>query len=169
MARIGFCLVRMIAALGVGAVLNATGANAQLIDNRTAVSLTMAPTDRLAARQVYPIAASAFLRELERALTGFGVVVGASREANRLIVDVLNYDSGPYIGFTKTARIAVGYRLESPAGVITSWDDRCEAKAAVDVQDSPDRNRTAVSMCLTALGARLAEKLVGPSAEVMVR
>ena len=147
--------------------LYAAGAQAQLMGSREPVGLTMAPTDLLAARQVYPITASQFLRQLESQLTGAGVVVAPSQEAARLIVEVSAYDSGPYLGFAKTARIAVNYRLQK-ANASESWSDRCEARAAVDGQDAPNRNRTAVSLCLTILGARLAEKLVGPATEVLV-
>ncbi|MBC7505849.1 MAG: hypothetical protein H7267_09035 [Sandarakinorhabdus sp.] len=157
----------LVAAALLGALPAA--ASAQLITATTPVGLTMAPSQLLAARQVYAIAPGQFLHELERQLTGAGIIVAPSREAARIDVEVTAYDSGPYLGFSKTARIAVNYRLQKPAGdAADCWSDRCEAKAGVDVQDAPDRNRTAVSLCLTQLGARLAEKLVGPVAEVLV-
>ena len=139
-----------------------------MIGKGDTVTLALAPTDKLAARQVYALAPAQMLRELERQLTGAGLVVAPSLEAARVTVAVLHYDSGPYMGFTKTARIGVSYRLVRAGTDTKSWDDACEAKAGVDVQDAPDRNRTAVSMCLTALGARLAEALAGPTAEVLV-
>jgi hypothetical protein len=162
---------RLRAMLCLGALgFTAYGAAAQSITSKDPVHLTMAPTDKLGGGQVYQILPSQFLRTLAAPLTGAGIVVAASSDAVRLVVEVETYDSGPYLGFSKTARIAVNYRLQSPgAAALQSWSDRCEAKASVDLQDAPDRNRTAVSLCLTMLGARLAEKLVGPSPEVMVR
>lgn len=155
--------------LGIGVVSLSGAADAQLIGGGDTVSLSMTPTDRLAAKQVYPIAAGQFLKELGRQLTGAGIIVAPSQEAVRLIVDVTGYDSGPYLGFSKTARAAVAYRLEGPTGdAIAQWSDTCEGKAGVDGQDSPDRNRNAVALCLAALGTRLAERLRGPRAEVLV-
>ena len=162
------CLILALLALPLGMVANS--GSAQLIGKQAPLGLALQPTALLAARQVYPMVPSQFLREIERHLTGAGILVAPAKDTTRLMIEVKSYDSGPYVGLSKTARIAVGYELRNPSGdAIESWADQCEARVGLDAQDTADRNRTAVLLCLTMLGSRLAEKLAGPSAEVLVK
>ena len=143
--------------------------SAQMIGARDTISLTLVPSALLAAGQTYKIPPSELLRQLAGRLTDAGIIVESSSDAARVVVEILRYNSGPYLGFAKTARIEVQYTLQvAGPGENLVWTDRCEARAGVDVQDAPDRNRTAVNLCLTGLGARLAERLAGPQDTVLV-
>ncbi|PZN92587.1 MAG: hypothetical protein DCF31_15665 [Alphaproteobacteria bacterium] len=98
-----------------------------------------------------------------------GLRIRTDATGPRLLVGVIAYDSGPYLGFSKKATMTLSYRLDVPDLPATTWTDTCQAKAGVDMQDPDARNRLAVDMCLATLASQLSSRLLSPPGETIVQ
>jgi hypothetical protein len=126
-------------------------------------------SDVLRNGQTFKLSAADIVRDMTTALVGAGINVVLTGSDAKLVITVGGYDSGPYLGFSKTAKMGVAYQLLRgglPSGL--PWNDSCEAKAEVDMRGSQERNVSAVYMCLNNLWLKLAIVLAGESAQIMV-
>lgn len=78
----------------------------------------------------------------------------------KITVHITRYQSGSYVGFAKTAKLAVKYvMMPRGSGVTESFEDKCERTVAFDLRPAPRRNRQAVLDCLSELALRLRDRL----------
>ena len=168
----GMAMIRdstLAIAAGALAVFATPQASAQSLAKNERVRLEVLASDKLTVRQTVKLAPADILASLHTALTGAAINVVAAAEDGRLIVSIARYDSGPYLGFAKTARMTLDYELRRAAvAEPVRWTDSCEGRAAVDMRSSQERNKTAVQMCLASLGNNLAAALSGEADQIIV-
>ena len=150
-------------------VFTTPNAGAQSLEKNERTRLEVIASDKLTNGQTVKLTPADILSPLHAAMTGAAINVVAAAEDAKLMVSIARYDSGPYLGFAKTARITLDYELRrATAAEPVRWSDSCEGRAAVDMRSSQERNKTAVAMCLASLGNNLATALSGEAAQVIV-
>jgi len=91
-------------------------------------------------------------KPLAAGLSDAGFPTAIDGDDLQLRANVVAYDSGSYLGFAKTATIAVDFELRDTQGAtIKAWHGDCKQRVAFNMNSTATRNAEAVTMCIEQL------------------
>lgn len=111
-----------------------------------AVSATISPT--VPHSQTVRFEPKAVVTPLVAALSAAGYPTAGDGKDLQLAAIVTAYDSGSYIGFAKTASIAIDFELVDAGGdTIKAWHADCKHRVGFNMRSTATRNAEAVTAC----------------------